>query len=100
MAKKTLTLMLATVALALAGCGTTPSPTVGAAPAAPTSGASLKHQVHTALEYYDSADLRAATLQACSATSEAEVDANMKLPACKAAMLADSRHQLGLGAPR
>lgn len=85
--------------LALAGCGTKPGTAPGTAPST-SGGDGLKTQPRTAQEYYVSAQLRAATLASCTATSEAEVDANLKLPACQAAMLAEKHRQLGLGAPR
>lgn len=85
---KSLTLLLAAASLTLAGCGSVP----GTAQA-------LKNTPHTAREYYNSDQLRAATLSSCSSTNEAEVDADLKLPACKAALLAQTNRELGLGEP-
>lgn len=79
--------LLTTLAVVLSGCGTAPD-------AVPRS------EMHTALEYYNSDSLRANTLASCTSASEAEVDANLKSPACKAALLAENHHQMGLGAPR
>lgn len=98
---KPLPLLLAVVSLVLAGCGSTPGATqaLKSVSRAPGASVALKYTPHSAREYYNSDQLRAATLSSCSATSEAEVDANLKLPACKAAMLAQSNRDLGLGVP-
>lgn len=85
---KTLMFLLTAVVLFLAGCS-----------AVPGTAQALKNTPHTAREYYNSDQLREATLDSCSAESEAELDANTKLPACKAAMLAQKHRDLGLGVP-
>lgn len=57
--------------------------------------AQLRDANHSVKDYFNDADLRAATRAACSADSEAQYDAYAKLPACRNAAKADHLVQTG-----
>lgn len=52
--------------------------------------------VLTVKEYYDDDEARGTTIAHCSASTEAELNVNMKKPDCKNALAAQRLHDLGM----